>query len=231
MLQKEAAVLSVLSNLANTLRQSEPMSMLSAAIDRSYGRALREDGLLERTLVNSARGWVPVEAIAPGDLVMTFDAGPQPVTKVLRATIARAGLPQTKAFVMQVPAGVLGNDTEITLMPNQEVIVESDEAEVLHGDPFVLIPAMMLEGYQGIRRRDFKRDLSLYMMVFAREQIVPVAGGALVACRAQADFSPFGAAARSRREGPIARLPGDELERLAAQLRGDTSESPPARSG
>lgn len=218
-------MLSVLSNLAKTLRQTEPMSMLSAAIDRSYGRALREDGLLERTMVNTTRGWVPVEAIAPGDLVVTFDTEPQPVAKVLRTTITRAGLPQSKAFVMTVPAGVLGNDTELMLMPNQEVIVESDEAEAAHGDPFVLFPALMLEGYQGIHRTEFTRDLTLYMLIFAQEQIVTMAGGALAACRAQADFSPFGAAARSRREAALVRLPSDELARLAAIMRGDVPET------
>lgn len=216
-------MLGMLSNLATTIRQSEPVSMLSAAIDRSYSRALREDGMLDRTQVSTPRGWIHVESIDAGDEVLTFDGGTQRVVRVLRSTITRKGMPQSKAFVMHVPARVLGNDSDLRLMPNQEVIIESDEAEATHGDPFVLVPAMMLEGYRGIKRVEFTQDLSLHMLMFDQEQIVHVSGGALLSCRSQADFSPLGAAAGGRQAKTNSRLPVDELERLIATLRDDAS--------
>lgn len=212
-------MLAMLSNLATTIRRSEPVSMLSAAIDRNYRRALREDGLLDRTMVSTTRGWISVETIDAGDHVLTFDAGAQRVARVLRSTITRKGMPQSKAFVMHIPAQALGNDRALRLLPHQEVIIESDEAEATHGDPFVLIPAIMLEGYRGIKRAEFKEDLTIHMLMFDNEQIIHAGGGALLSCRSQSDFSPLGAAAMVRQESASARLPVDELERLAQMLR------------
>lgn len=213
-------MLSVLSSVAKSSRLAQPLNLLTAAIDRSYTRALREDGLLSRTMVQGANGWVPVDGIAPGDIVMTFDNGPQRVRDIHPTTIARKGLPASKAFAMFVPAGALGNDTDLTLMPFQEVIVECDQAEAEFGDPFVLFPAMLLEGYRGIRRDEFKRDLKLTMLTFDSEQIIPIAGGALASCRAESDFSPLGAAEGQHRTPDNTRYDQDTLARLAKTLRG-----------
>ena len=44
-------------------------------------------GLMAGTRVASNLGWRAVEALAPGDLVLTFDNGMQPIAEVRRSSI------------------------------------------------------------------------------------------------------------------------------------------------
>jgi hypothetical protein len=160
-----------------------------------YAHALREDGLLPGTLIATDSGWKPVEGILPGDMVLTFDNGMQRVANVHQIVLPAASLPAHKAFTMVIPVGALGNRRELRLLPCQEVIVESDMAEMDFGEPFVMIQALMLEGYCGIHRAPIEGDLRIHMLTFASEQVIHIAGAALVTARADSDFSPLSAAA------------------------------------
>ena len=187
-----------------------------------YNVALREDGLLPGTLIGTDSGWRGVETILPGDLVLTFDNGMQRVEANHRITIAQASLPAHKAFMMIIPAGVLGNRKQISLLPCQEVIVESDMAEIDFGEPFVLIQALMLEGYGGIHRTPINDDLCIHMLTFASEQVIHCAGAALVSARAESDFSPLHAAAAvGALDTP--RLSLSQLQRVANALKQDAA--------
>ncbi|MGP9789427.1 Hint domain-containing protein [Roseinatronobacter sp. NSM] len=186
-----------------------------------YDVALREDGLLPGTLIGTQSGWRGVETILPGDLVLTFDNGMQRVEANHRVTIAQASLPAHKGFTMAVPAGVLGNRKQISLLPCQEVIVESDMAEIDFGEPFVLIQALMLEGYSGIHRVPIAGDLTIHMLTFASEQVIHCAGATLVSARAESDFSPLHAAAAvGVLDTP--RLSLRQLQKVARALKQDT---------
>lgn len=183
-----------------------------------YENALREDGLLPGTLIATDAGWVPVEQIKPGDLVLTFDSGMQRVVRNHSISIAQGSVPAHKAFTMIVPAGALGNRREISLLPCQEVIVESDMAELDFGEPFVLIQALMLEGYEGIRRHALAGDLTIHMLTFASEQVIHCAGAALISARAESDFSPIAAAAQGT-EMEYPRLTLTQLRQIALSLK------------
>ena len=140
---------------------------------------LREKGLLSGTLVANPNGWVSVDTIAPGDMVLTFDNGMQRVAAKHHVTLERGAIPLNKAFTMFVPKGALGNRKDMRVLPMQELIVESDRAETLFGDPFVLMPAYLLEGYRGIHKQSFDDDLQVFVLLFETEQIVHTNGGLL----------------------------------------------------
>lgn len=198
---------------------ADPAKALVRAIDEIYVQALREDGMLAGTLVATDEGWRPVEGIVAGDMVLTFDNGMQPVRAVHRIEIARAAVPAHKAFVMFIPAGALGNRKDMLLLPSQEVIVESDRAEIDFGEPFVLIQSLLLEGYRGIAKTQITRDLTVHMLTFDNEQIVHASGATLIACRAEMDFSPLDAAGRMQGVQTYNRLTSAQVRRVANWLR------------
>ena len=147
---------------------------------------LCENGLLAGSLLANQNGWVPVEDIVPGDLVLTFDHGMQRVAENNTVTLHRADIPSHKAFTMFVPNGALGNRGDMNILPMQEIIVESDLAEMLFGDPFVLMPSFLLDGYKGIHTQSFSENLKLFVLLFEAEQIVHTNGGMLALAQMRA---------------------------------------------
>lgn len=137
-------------------------------------------GLIEGTRVATAMGWRPVEAIAVGDKVLTFDAGLQAVTRIERRALwsGETGCP-TRFWPLEVPAGALGNREVMHLLPNQGVLLESDAAEMVYGDPFTLLPAQALDGVNGIHRVPPRHGVDVVILHFESEQVVFANSGAL----------------------------------------------------
>lgn len=141
------------------------------------------DGLIAGTMVATERGWQRVEDLQPGDLVVTFDHGLRPVRALSRATLStRTGTLPRAAQPLTVPAGALGNRRALTLMPGQAVLIESDRAEDLYGDPFVLVPAAALDGWKGIARTQPQPEATVIFLEFDGDEIVYAEGMALVQC-------------------------------------------------
>jgi hypothetical protein len=195
-----------------------PISAAMMKDEQLYAMALREDGLLPGTLVATSTGWRKIETIQPGEMVLTFDNGMQPVTHIHSLSIPHNALPPHKAFTMVVPQDVLGNRRQIELLPLQEIIIESDFAEEKYGDPFALIQALMLDGFDGIRRVPLRGDLRIYMPTFEQEQLIHTCGTALLTARAESDFSPLDACSTGP-EREYMRLPLEELSALADSLK------------
>lgn len=198
---------------------------LSQWSDELYALALREDGLLTGTLVATDEGWRPVDGIAPGDMVLTFDNGMQRVTRCHQFEVLRVTIPAHKAFTMFIPANALGNRKDMILMPRQEVIVECDKAEMDYGEPFVLIQSLFLDGYHGIRKVEIARDLSIHMLTFENEQIIHTNGATLAICRAEADFSPQDATNRIGGAASYSRLTSAQVKQVAHWLKQEAGES------
>lgn len=177
------------SSFDNVKKQIETQTY-DAALPWSSMTRLRENGFLAETQIATADGWRPAANIAIGDNVMTFDHGHMKVIDIQTVKIDPKVLPDRKAYLMHVPKGVLGNRCDMQILPMQEVVIESDEAEALYGDPFVLIPAYMLEGCKGISKSPFTESISVVMMAFEREQIVHSNGGLLAVTNTTACFSP-----------------------------------------
>ena len=137
-------------------------------------------GLIEGTRVATAMGWRPIEAIAVGDKVLTFDAGLQPVTRIERRALwsGESACP-ARFWPLEVPAGALGNRDVMHILPNQGVMLESDAAELAYDDPFALVPALALEGVNGIHRTPPRPATEVLVLHFETDQVVFANSGAL----------------------------------------------------
>lgn len=148
------------------------------------------EGLVAGTLVATEMGWQPVESLSPGDRVVTFDNGMQPLRALGRGKLynGRGPLPQ-EAQPMVVPARALGNRREMLLLAGQSVLIESDIGEARYGDPFTLVQATALEGWRGIKRAALPATAEVYWLEFEGDEIVYTEGTVLAHCpRRQAEI-------------------------------------------
>ncbi|MFX0547044.1 Hint domain-containing protein [Roseovarius sp. S1116L3] len=144
-------------------------------------------GLSASVCVAGTGGWLALGAVAPGDLVLTFDAGLQPVAEILREPAwAGRGPLLPSLWLVEVPSRALGNREVMHLAADQLVLIESDVAEAVTGDPFALVTARSLDGVRGIHRVPPQPGDEIITLTFAAEQIVFAAGGAMLHCPAAA---------------------------------------------
>lgn len=155
---------------------SQPADPVTGAGDGTIA-----EGLLAGTLIATDGGWMPVEDLRRGDRIVTFDHGLQPLRRSSRARlISRPEARQGGALV--VPAQALGNRRSLLLLPDQAVLMESDRAEALYGDPFTLVPASALEGHAGIRRIDLPSEVEVILLEFENDELVYAEGMVLAHC-------------------------------------------------
>ena len=153
----------------------------------------QSEGIVAGTRIATAMGWRPVEAIAAGDMVMTFDHGFRAVVSVRRSHLfAGCNACPRHLMPLAVPVGSLGNATPMLLLPEQNVLVESDLAESVFGDPFALIPAAALEGYRGIDRITPHQRIEIVTLTFAEEEVIYANGTGMIHCGSASGVS-FGA--------------------------------------
>lgn len=146
-------------------------------------------GLVAGTKVATQMGWRVVEAVTAGDQVLTFDGGLQTVAAVTRQVVCTHGARTDYAdWPLTVPAGALGNREDMILMPQQAVLVESDTAEAVFGDPFAMIPAAALDGFRGIYRTAPAAQFEVVTLQFAQDEVVFANIGALFFCPAATDL-------------------------------------------
>ncbi len=147
--------------------------------------APRSGGLTQAAVVATPEGWCPVERLVAGTLVLTFDAGLKPLRGVQRRQMwAQKGPSPELTWPLDVPRGVLGNRSPVLLPPDLNLLVESDLAEQLYGDPFVLIPIKALDGMLGIERKRPDGPLEVVNPIFDTDQVVFANGATLVHCPA-----------------------------------------------
>lgn len=140
-------------------------------------------GVIAGTRVASNLGWRDIGALSIGDKVLTFDNSMQEITEIRRTTMW-VDAPETPQahWPVVVPVGALGNRVELTLLADQGVLVESDAASDMYGDPFAIVPAVALVGLRGIMRRAPQQPVEVICIYFAEEQVVYAEGGALLHC-------------------------------------------------
>lgn len=89
------------------------------------------------TLILTPAGEVPVEALAPGDLVCTKDNGPQPLRWIGSRRVAATG----DFAPIRIAAGTFGNHRALTVSPLHRVLIRDRRAELLFGEAEVLVAA------------------------------------------------------------------------------------------
>jgi hypothetical protein len=148
--------------------------------DRGPGHRMAA-GIVAGTKVATAMGWRAVDALTEGDLVLTFDHGLQPLKSATRTRqTCQWAAPQD--WPLLVPAGALGNTEDGVVLPGQAVMIESDLAEGMTGDPFVLVPAGVLDGVCGIEAVLPDGGFEVVVLTFARDEVVFTKPGLLCHC-------------------------------------------------
>ncbi|NNK78488.1 MAG: hypothetical protein HKP40_07225 [Litoreibacter sp.] len=137
-------------------------------------RAALNYGMIAGTMVETEFGWQPVEALAAGIRLFTYDGGLRPLARVERS-FARVA---EGAGLVQIPGGVIKGVADVTLLPDQLVMIDSTEAEISHGRPTVLIPAAAFFGVPGVRVLTSDAVLDLTTLAFEDEEVI-FAGGEL----------------------------------------------------
>lgn len=173
------------------------------------------------TLIDTVRGLRPVEAIQPGDLVLTRDRGPQPVLWCRSGTQTLDGIDRQGRPVL-IKAGSLGPNlpnADMIVSPQHRILVgEAGQlCSVFHQEAFA--PAKGLTGVPGIRHMMGRREVTWVHFACARHEVVRANGcwseSLLLGPIVQRNLTPF------ERDQLIAALPARDDTKLL--------NGPPAR--
>lgn len=124
------------------------------------------------TMIDTPDGPVAVETLTAGDLVMTLDEGPQPV----RWSGARETRGAGDFAPVCISAGTLGATCDIWLSPQHRVLIRDIWAELLFGEPEVLVKAKDLVNGTTVRRVETDRTVTYVHLLFDRHQILSSGG-------------------------------------------------------
>lgn len=92
------------------------------------------------TLIRTPGGQVPIETLAPGDLVMTADHGACPVRWIGRRTLPAQG----KYAPVRLKAGACGNTRDMLVSQEHRMVIDDWRCEFFFHQPRVLIAAKHL---------------------------------------------------------------------------------------
>ncbi len=116
-------------------------------------------------------GEVPVECLRPGDAVATLDNGVQRLIWVGQCTVSGHG----RHAPIRFATGAIGNPVPLEVSPQHRMLIRGWRAELLFGEPEVLVAACHLVNGDRISRAP--RDSVTYVhLMFDRHEIVHAAG-------------------------------------------------------
>ncbi len=171
-------------------------------------------GILAATQIETQTGWQPAETLRLGDRVYTVDGGLAAVLGLDRQWIT----PQAQVDLVHVPGGVIDNTSDLHLLSDQHVLIDTLGDAMLPDVALVLIPATALVGWRGIRRVALTHPLEVITPWFAAEEIVYANAGTMLHCPGIMQREP-GALASD-----FNRLDLRQAAALLARLNGDPSE-------
>ncbi len=116
-------------------------------------------------------GEVPIETLRPGDLVATRDHGPRPLRWIGRRTVAGTG----DLAPVRIAAGAMGNRRPLLVSPQHRMLVTGWRAELLFGEPEVLVAAVHLLARPGIARAP-RAEVDYVHLLFDEHEIVLAEG-------------------------------------------------------
>jgi len=119
----------------------------SAVTDTAFVTINQVPCFVAGTMIATPEGDVAVESLAPGDLVLTKDHGPQPVRWVGQRKVAAVG----SLAPIRIAANTFGRHDELRVSPQHRVLVQDALAELLFGHAEVLIAAKDLVNDRSVR--------------------------------------------------------------------------------
>lgn len=135
-------------------------------------------GLVAGTLVEGPKGWLPVEDLRIGCTVHSFDGGLARVLGLDRHWIT----PNRGDYLVHLPGGALDNCCDLTLLPGQNLLVDTQNDIALPDAIVVLIPAAALEGWLGAHRVPLETPIEVITPRFANDEAVFANSGTLLHC-------------------------------------------------
>lgn len=119
------------------------------------------------TLIDTYHGSMPVEDLSEDDLVMTKDAGFQPIRWIgsVRATAKGRMAP------VRIASGALGNSRTLMVSQQQRILLSDWRAELLFGEREVLVTARSIVNESSIWVHD-GGILQYFYLLFNRHQII-----------------------------------------------------------
>ena len=135
-------------------------------------------GLVAGTMIETGDGWAPVEALAAGMEVQTFDGA---LRKLIRVERSFARVTSGPGLV-HIPAGALPGVSEMRLLPDQLIMVSSEIAEAAYGTPDLLVPAAAYLACPDVDLEPRGAPLDLTTLAFEEEEIIFAGGDVLALC-------------------------------------------------
>lgn len=125
------------------------------------------------TRIKTPSGARAVEALRPGDLVLTRDRGAMALRWIGQKTIDPVTAPELAPILL--PRDCLGRNRpnrDLLVSPNHRILVGAGAGELLFAAPEVLIPAKHLVGHNGIRIAGTPDPVTYVHLLFDGHQIV-----------------------------------------------------------
>jgi hypothetical protein len=182
---------------------------------------LPSSGLVAGTLVETAEGWQPVESLAIGQRVQTWDGGLRPLQRLEAVRVAPG------AGLVALPGGVLSTCSDMLLLPGQHLLVETGAAAEVLDQDVVLVPASALDGYRGAAAVRQRKGVDVIRLGFEAEEIVYANTGAMLHCPAVGAAAP----AEAPRSGFFTALDREGARRLLGLGRPGPDGAGAARPG
>jgi Ca2+-binding RTX toxin-like protein len=163
------------------------------------------------TMIETPTGAVAIEDLAAGDLVLTHDNGAQPIRWIGSRTVEAKG----NLAPVVISEGTLGNDRELRVSPLHRMLITHWRAELMFGEPEVLVPAKHLVNGDTIYTAE-GGEVEYFHMLFDQHEIVTANGAA------SESFHP-GAQAMNSLEDAMR----EEIFSIFPNLRSETDDAVP----
>ncbi len=132
--------------------------------------------VLRGTLIDTPQGPVPVEELAPGDLVLTKDNGAQTVRWAGSRRISADDVAQDPSLrPIRFAPGALGPDLprrELGVSPQHRMLISDWKAELHFGEAEVLVPAKALVNGSTVRVDHSQQPVEYFHLLFDRHEVM-----------------------------------------------------------
>lgn len=125
------------------------------------------------TLIATPQGARPVETLAPGDLVLTQDHGPQVLRWVGQRQVAGRG----DFAPVRIAAGALGNTRDLLVSPQHRMLIGGWRAQLFFGVDEMLVAARHLVNDSTIRVHPMPQVTYIHLL-FDRHEVIFAEGAA-----------------------------------------------------
>lgn len=129
-------------------------------------------------ILETPEGFTEARGLTAGDKVATLDGG--------FAQIVAVRLSPSPERAFKVPAGALGNDSDIILPAESHVALTPPQGLALSEAPYISLPATALVGFRGIRPTLFNHQNTI-AFEFEQEEMVWAQTGLLLHARPKHD--------------------------------------------